>query len=91
MSNRNSTFNDLQTTAQNLENLLTALWGLGQYHQVPDDMLTLFEKLESEVSDLQLSFGLITHRTDFAFKMGLLRGLPLDAKHKQPEDFIEAH
>jgi hypothetical protein len=91
MSNRNSTFNDLQTTAQNLENLLTALSGLGQYHQVPDDMLSLFEKLESEVSDLQLSLGLITHRTDFAFEMGLLRGLPLDAKHKQPEDFIEAH
>ena len=91
MSNRNSTFNDLQTTAQNLENLLTALSGLGQYHQVPDDMFSLFEKLESEVSDLQLSLGLITHRTDFAFEMGLLRGLPLDAKHKQPEDFIEAH
>ena len=91
MSNRNSTFNDLQTTAQNLENLLTALSGLGQYHQVPDDMLSLFEKLESEVSDLQLSLGLITNRTDFAFEMGLLRGLPLDAKHKQPEGSIEAH
>jgi hypothetical protein len=40
---------------------------------------------------LQLSLGLIAHRTDFAFEMGLLRGLPLDAKHKQPEDLTGAH
>ena len=82
MSDRNSTFNDLQTTARNLENLLTALFGLGQYHQVPDDMLSLFEKLESDIGYLRFSLNLIIHQTDFAFEIGLLRGLPLDAKRK---------
>ena len=82
MSDRNSTFNDLQTTAKNLQNLLTALYGLGQYHQVTDDMLSLFEKLESEITDFNHSLSLIIHQTDFAFEVGLLRGLPLDAKHK---------
>lgn len=91
MSNRNSTFNDLQTTAQNLENLLTALWGLGQYHNSPDEIKDLIDLLQSEVSDLQLSLGLISDVPDFALEMGLLRGLPLDAKHKQPEDSTETH
>jgi len=82
MSDRNSTFNNLQTTAQNIENLLTALWGLGQYHQIPDEMQTLISKLEDESSDLNLSLGLIETVPDFAIEQGLLRGLPLDAKHK---------
>jgi len=86
MSDRNSTFNDLQTTAQNIENLLTALWGLGQYHQIPSEMQTLIEKLENECSDLNLSLGLIQSVPDFAIKQGLLRGLPLDAKHKPTQN-----
>ena len=84
-------FNDLQTTSQNLENLLTAFYGLAQYHQLPDEFQSIYEKLNNEVSDLQLSLGLISDNTEFAFRMGLLRGLPLDAKHKQPEELIEAH
>ena len=87
----NRDFNDLQTTTQNLENLITAFYGLSQYHKLPVEFETLYENLNKEVSDLQLSIGLISTVPDFAIEKGLLRGLPLDAKHKQPHEFIDAH
>lgn len=79
-------FNDLKTTSQNLENLLTVFYGLAQYHQLSDDFHSLYEKLNDEVSDLQLSIGLLTSVPDFAIEKGLLRGLPLNAKHKPTQE-----
>lgn len=86
MSNRNSTFNDLKTTSQNIQSLLTALWGLTQYHNAPSEIQTVVQKLEDESSDLDLSLALISNVPDFAKEVGLLRGLPLDEQHKPTQE-----
>lgn len=86
MSNINSNFQDIKTTVDKLESLLTVLHGLVNYHELDHVFEFLLSSLEHETGNLSLILGLVEHNVDFAFDVGLLRGLPLDAKHKQPEE-----
>lgn len=82
MSNSNDKTFDLQSTALKIENLSTALTALIDFYDSPEDIRNLASLLVGESEALSSILNLCQHIPDQALSMGLLRGLPLDAKHK---------
>ena len=80
MSNQDTNNVDLITTAENIENLLTALLGLSSFYKTDDSINELISLLISESENLSSIISLSKAIPQQVIDMGLLNGLPFNVR-----------
>ena len=80
MSKQDTNNVDLITTAENIENLLTALTGLSAFHKTDDSINELISLLVSESENLSSIISLSKAIPQQVIDMGLLNGLPFNVR-----------
>ena len=80
MSKQDTNNVDLITTAENIENLLTALTGLSAFHKTDDSINELISLLISESENLSSIISLSKAIPQQVIDMGLLNGLPFNVR-----------
>ena len=80
MSKQDTNNVDLITTAENIENLLTALLGLSSFYKTDDSINELISLLISESENLSSIISLSKAIPQQVIDMGLLNGLPFNVR-----------
>ncbi|HIC13445.1 MAG TPA: hypothetical protein EYO75_08795 [Sulfurimonas sp.] len=81
MSKQDTNNVDLITTAENIENLLTALTGLTAFYDTDPSIHSLISLLVNEAENLNMIVMLSKAIPQQSIDMGLLKGLPFNVGH----------